>query len=166
MGSRVPVQHYNLRSANSFIGSSLHDLNTVDARPGDIQGITADVVDRDAAVTDDSLDNDDDDSGAVVSVNSTYCSWFIVWWNWSLSFYFCSCAVSMFQLSAFWCWVLCAIGDIWISIFIVEFECQDIRNPVFEKKEIMCEKWVYSFESVCSSNVDFNFVLIIWCIWI
>ena len=78
MGSRVPVQHYNLRSANSFIGSSLHDLNTVDARPGDIQGITADVVDRDAAVTDDSLDNDDDDSGAVVSVNSTYCSWFIV----------------------------------------------------------------------------------------
>ena len=72
MGSRVPVQHYNLRSANSFIGSSLHDLNTVDARPrpADIQGITADVVDRDAAVTEESLDNDvdDDDSGAVVSV--------------------------------------------------------------------------------------------------
>ncbi|CAN0929854.1 Uncharacterized protein At2g02148 [Linum grandiflorum] len=36
MGSRVPVQHYDLRSpptANSFIGSSLHDLNTVDSRP-------------------------------------------------------------------------------------------------------------------------------------
>lgn len=72
MGSRVPVQHYNLRSANSFIGSSLHDLNTVDARPGDIQGITADVVDRDAAVTDDSLDNDDDDSGAVDCMHESY----------------------------------------------------------------------------------------------
>eukprot|EP00257_Ricinus_communis_P004998 XP_002518802.2 putative pentatricopeptide repeat-containing protein At2g02150 [Ricinus communis] len=32
MGSRVPVQDYNLRSANSFIGTSLHDLNnTVDS---------------------------------------------------------------------------------------------------------------------------------------
>ncbi|GAV72736.1 LOW QUALITY PROTEIN: hypothetical protein CFOL_v3_16224, partial [Cephalotus follicularis] len=44
MGSRVPVQHYNLRSgnANSFIGerssgpSSLHDLNSVDSRPSDM----------------------------------------------------------------------------------------------------------------------------------
>ncbi|WCJ17625.1 hypothetical protein M5689_000030 [Euphorbia peplus] len=35
MASRVPLQHYNLRSANSFIGStaSLHDLNSVDSRP-------------------------------------------------------------------------------------------------------------------------------------
>ncbi|CAL1392507.1 unnamed protein product [Linum trigynum] len=44
MGSRVPVQHYDLRSpptANSFIGSSLHDLNTVDSRPpASIEGIT------------------------------------------------------------------------------------------------------------------------------
>ncbi|KAJ0038949.1 hypothetical protein Pint_22636 [Pistacia integerrima] len=39
MGSRVPVQHYNLRSANSFIGTSLHDLNTVDSRPSDIDAI-------------------------------------------------------------------------------------------------------------------------------
>jgi hypothetical protein len=41
----------------------LHDLNTVDARPADIEAISD--VDRDA-VTDDSLDNDDD-SNAVVS---------------------------------------------------------------------------------------------------
>lgn len=65
MGSRVPVQHYNLRSAaNSFIGSSLHDLNTVDSRPGDIDAIGD--VDRDA-VHQDTLDNDDD-SAAVVSL--------------------------------------------------------------------------------------------------
>jgi hypothetical protein len=63
MGTRVPVQHYNLRSTNSFIGSPLHDLNTVDARPANIEAISD--VDRDA-VTDDSLDNDDD-SNAVVS---------------------------------------------------------------------------------------------------
>lgn len=63
MGTRVPVQHYNLRSANSFIGSPLHDLNTVDSRPSEIEAISD--VDRDA-VTDDSLDNEDD-SSAVVS---------------------------------------------------------------------------------------------------
>ncbi|XP_077247024.1 PPR containing protein isoform X2 [Tasmannia lanceolata] len=57
MGTRVPVQHYNLRSANSFIGSSLHDLNTVDTRPGEIEGISD--VDRDG-VTEDSLDNVDE----------------------------------------------------------------------------------------------------------
>uniref|UniRef100_A0A2P2JMZ3 Uncharacterized protein n=1 Tax=Rhizophora mucronata TaxID=61149 RepID=A0A2P2JMZ3_RHIMU len=47
MASRVPVQHYNLRSANSFIATSLNDLNSVDARPPptDIDSI-ADHVDR------------------------------------------------------------------------------------------------------------------------
>lgn len=64
MGSRVPVQHYNLRSANSFIESSLHDLNTVDARAGEIDGISD--VDR-GAVTEDSLDHDDE-SNSVVSL--------------------------------------------------------------------------------------------------
>ncbi|KAK2981888.1 hypothetical protein RJ640_010405 [Escallonia rubra] len=56
MDSRVPVQHYNLRSANPYLGSSLHDLNTVDDdRPGDIDGIGSHDV-----VTDDSLDNGDE----------------------------------------------------------------------------------------------------------
>ncbi|XP_057471797.1 uncharacterized protein At2g02148-like [Actinidia eriantha] len=55
MGTRVPVQHYNLRSANSYIGGSLHDLNTVDGRPGEIDGH----VDRD---TEDGLDNDEESS--------------------------------------------------------------------------------------------------------
>ncbi|XP_021909845.1 uncharacterized protein At2g02148 isoform X4 [Carica papaya] len=59
MGTRVPVQHYNLRSASSFIGSSLHDLNTIDSRPTDMEGISD--VDRDA-VDGDSLDNDEDSS--------------------------------------------------------------------------------------------------------
>ncbi|KAF5750039.1 hypothetical protein HS088_TW03G00369 [Tripterygium wilfordii] len=60
MGTRVPVQHYNLRSANTYIGSSLHDLNTVDSRPGDIDGI-GDVDHRhNAAAEDGSLDAHDD----------------------------------------------------------------------------------------------------------
>lgn len=67
MGSRVPVQQqqqqYNLRSANSFIGSPLHDLNTVDARPTDIDSISD--VDRDAVTDDD--DTLDHHSNAVVS---------------------------------------------------------------------------------------------------
>lgn len=62
MGTRVPVQHYNLRPANSFISGSLHDLNTVDARPGEIEGISD--VERDA-VTEDSLDNDDESNSVV-----------------------------------------------------------------------------------------------------
>lgn len=63
MGTRVPVQQYSLRSANSYIDeTSLHDLNTVDGRGGEI---IEPLVDRDA-VTDESLDNEDD-SGAVVS---------------------------------------------------------------------------------------------------
>lgn len=74
MGSRVPVQHYNLRSApppNSFIGSSLHDLNSVDTRPpADIDSIGD--VERDAVVHhQDTLDNDDD-STAVDCVHESY----------------------------------------------------------------------------------------------
>lgn len=63
MGSRLgPLPaHYNLNSANSFIGTSLHDLNTVDGRTAEIDGISD--VDRDA-VTGDSLDNDDDSNSA------------------------------------------------------------------------------------------------------
>ncbi|XP_077247025.1 PPR containing protein isoform X3 [Tasmannia lanceolata] len=68
MGTRVPVQHYNLRSANSFIGSSLHDLNTVDTRPGEIEGISD--VDRDG-VTEDSLDNVDE-SNSVDCMHNSY----------------------------------------------------------------------------------------------
>ncbi|KAJ4974322.1 hypothetical protein NE237_007496 [Protea cynaroides] len=68
MGSRDPVSPYNLRSANSFIGSSLHDLNTVDARPGEIDGISD--VDRDG-VTEDSLDNDDE-SNSVDCIHESY----------------------------------------------------------------------------------------------
>ncbi|KAK3442471.1 uncharacterized protein At2g02148 [Eucalyptus grandis] len=62
MGSRVPVEHYDLRAASSFVGaSSLHDLNTVD----DIGGVGRD------AVTEDSLDNDDD-SAAVECIHDSY----------------------------------------------------------------------------------------------
>lgn len=69
MASRVPVQHFGMRSANSYIASSpLHDLNTVDSRPADLESISD--VDRDA-VTEDSLENDDD-SNAVVSVFPFY----------------------------------------------------------------------------------------------
>ncbi|KAK9935676.1 hypothetical protein M0R45_022766 [Rubus argutus] len=60
MGSRVPVQHYNMRSPpNSFIGSPMHDLNTVDdSRSAKLESI-GDVH------RDDSLDNDDDSSAVV-----------------------------------------------------------------------------------------------------
>ncbi|KAK9076160.1 hypothetical protein SSX86_004493 [Deinandra increscens subsp. villosa] len=68
MGTRVPVQQYNLRSAESYIdGTSLHDLNTVDGRAGEI---IEPMVDRDA-VTDGSLDNEDD-SGAVECMHESY----------------------------------------------------------------------------------------------
>ena len=70
IGTRVPVlEHYNLRSANSYIGGSLHDLNANDISVG--AGGVGDVVDRGGGgddVTDDSLD-DDEDSAAVVSVS-------------------------------------------------------------------------------------------------
>ncbi|KAF2321251.1 hypothetical protein GH714_036739 [Hevea brasiliensis] len=68
MGSRVPVQQYNLRSANSFIGSSLHDLNTVDSRPNNLDAI-GDAVDSHA---DDSLDADDDSNAAVDCMHESY----------------------------------------------------------------------------------------------
>ncbi|XP_050275755.1 uncharacterized protein At2g02148 isoform X2 [Quercus robur] len=69
MGSRVPVQQqYNLRSANSFIGSPLHDLNTVDARPTDIDSISD--VDRDAVTDDD--DSLDHHSNAVDCMHESY----------------------------------------------------------------------------------------------
>nr|XP_018679109.1 PREDICTED: uncharacterized protein At2g02148 isoform X1 [Musa acuminata subsp. malaccensis]XP_018679126.1 PREDICTED: uncharacterized protein At2g02148 isoform X1 [Musa acuminata subsp. malaccensis] len=58
------MQHYSLRPANSFIGGSLHDLNTADSNPGEIEGISD--VDRDP-VNEDSLDNDDDESNSVVT---------------------------------------------------------------------------------------------------
>lgn len=57
------MQHYNLRQAtNSFIGGSLHDLNTADSNPGEIDGIRD--VDRDP-VEEDSLDNDDESNSVV-----------------------------------------------------------------------------------------------------
>ncbi|KAI9091392.1 hypothetical protein K1719_028203 [Acacia pycnantha] len=58
MGTRVPVQHYNLNSPTSFIESPLHVLNAVENRTSDM-----DDIDREA-VTEDSLDNDND-TGAV-----------------------------------------------------------------------------------------------------
>ncbi|CAH1414982.1 unnamed protein product [Lactuca virosa] len=68
MGTRVPVQQFNLRSADSYIdGTSLHDLNTVDGRSGEI---IEPMVDR-SAVTDESLDNEDD-SGAVECMHESY----------------------------------------------------------------------------------------------
>lgn len=59
MGSRVPVEHYDLRTAaNSYIGSSLNDLNV------------GDDVDRESdEVAVESLSNDA--SSAVVSVSLT-----------------------------------------------------------------------------------------------
>ncbi|XP_028791272.1 uncharacterized protein At2g02148-like [Neltuma alba] len=62
MGTRVPVQHYNLNSPTSFIEGPLHVLNTVESRTSDMDDIEAE-VDREA-VTEDSLDNDND-TGAV-----------------------------------------------------------------------------------------------------
>jgi pentatricopeptide repeat domain-containing protein 1 len=60
MGARVQVQHYNLGSSDSYIATSLHDLNSVDGPPRDIDGIGG-AVGRDG----DSLDNDGDSSSAV-----------------------------------------------------------------------------------------------------
>lgn len=63
MGTRVPVDHYDLSSAaaaaaaNSYIGTSLHDLNSGD-----------EVTDPAA---DDVADDNDDRSSAVVSVSFT-----------------------------------------------------------------------------------------------
>ncbi|GLT96746.1 hypothetical protein SLE2022_143490 [Rubroshorea leprosula] len=68
MGARVPVPHYNLRSANSFIGNSLHDLNTVESRSAEMDAIGD--VDREAVDTD-SLDQDHD-STAVDCMHESY----------------------------------------------------------------------------------------------
>ncbi|KAF3432439.1 hypothetical protein FNV43_RR27179 [Rhamnella rubrinervis] len=65
MGTRIPVQYCGIKSANSFIGSLLHDLNTVDARPADIESIND--VDGDA-ITEDRLDNDDDSNAVTIGV--------------------------------------------------------------------------------------------------
>ncbi|XP_071693006.1 uncharacterized protein At2g02148-like isoform X2 [Rutidosis leptorrhynchoides] len=68
MGTRVPVQQYSLRSADSYIDeTSLHDLNTVDGHAGEI---IEPLVDHDA-VTDESLDNEDN-SGAVECMHESY----------------------------------------------------------------------------------------------
>ncbi|KAF7827564.1 Zinc finger C2HC domain-containing protein [Senna tora] len=58
MGTRVPVQHYNLNSPSSFIESPLHVLNTVEGRTSDMDDIETE-VDREA-VTEDSLENEND----------------------------------------------------------------------------------------------------------
>ncbi|CAK7326911.1 unnamed protein product [Dovyalis caffra] len=64
MGSRVPVQHYNLRSADSFIATdSPNDLNTVDSRPSNIDSISAGA---------DHPLNADDDSDAVDCIHDSY----------------------------------------------------------------------------------------------
>ncbi|KAF8040012.1 hypothetical protein BT93_B2282 [Corymbia citriodora subsp. variegata] len=64
MGSRVPVEHYDLRAASSFVGaSSLHDLNTVD----DIGRVSQDAD----VVTEDSLDNGVD-SAAAECIHDSY----------------------------------------------------------------------------------------------
>lgn len=67
MGARVQVQHYNLGSADSYIGSSLHDLNSVDGPPRDIDGIGGSV-----AHEGDRLDNDGHSSSAVCTNFSTF----------------------------------------------------------------------------------------------
>ncbi|GJQ94226.1 putative pentatricopeptide repeat-containing protein [Tanacetum coccineum] len=68
MGSRVPVQQYNLRSPDAYIdGHSLHDLNSVDQRSGEI---IEPKIDRDS-VNNESLDNEDE-SGAVDCMHESY----------------------------------------------------------------------------------------------
>lgn len=62
MGSRVPLPQYNLRTAGSYIGGSLHDLNAVDGPSGEIEGISD--VERDA-ITGGSLDNDEESTSVV-----------------------------------------------------------------------------------------------------
>lgn len=62
MGARVRMQQYNLGSADSYIGTSLHDLNSVDGPPRDIDGIGG-------SGGGDSLDNDGDSSSAVCKIS-------------------------------------------------------------------------------------------------
>ncbi|XP_072968397.1 uncharacterized protein At2g02148 [Typha angustifolia] len=68
MGARVPMQHYNMRAGSSYISGSLHDLNTVDGRQNEIEGISD--VDREA-VTEDSLENEDE-SNSVDCMHESY----------------------------------------------------------------------------------------------
>ncbi|KAJ1692496.1 hypothetical protein LUZ63_009194 [Rhynchospora breviuscula] len=66
MGSRIALQQFTMRSggSSSFIGVSLHDLNTVDARQGgEMEGMGE--IDREA-ITEDSLDNGDDSNSVSV----------------------------------------------------------------------------------------------------
>ncbi|KAL3520435.1 hypothetical protein ACH5RR_018584 [Cinchona calisaya] len=66
MATRVPVvEHCNLRTANSYIVGSLHDLNADDIT-GRAGGIGGDVDDGGDGIFDGSLDNDED-SAVVVS---------------------------------------------------------------------------------------------------
>jgi len=58
----APQGHYNL-NGGSVVGNPVHDLNTIDSRNPDIDGITD--TDRDAH-TGDELDNDDDSTSAGV----------------------------------------------------------------------------------------------------
>lgn len=61
MGSRLPVQHYS----NSFIPTSLHDLNTVDSRPSEIDAVDAtDALDH--------HDHDHPDSTTVECLHESY----------------------------------------------------------------------------------------------
>lgn len=66
MGTRVPVQHYDMRSAaDSYIETSLHDLNAEGMGGRGAGG--GDDVDRGGGdVTEDSMDNGEE-STAVVS---------------------------------------------------------------------------------------------------
>ncbi|KAK7319204.1 hypothetical protein RJT34_03922 [Clitoria ternatea] len=63
MGTRVPVQHYNLNSPSSFIESPLHVLNTVDARTA------ASSIDDIAAAAENHNDND---SASVDCMNESH----------------------------------------------------------------------------------------------
>jgi len=58
----APQGHYNL-NGGSLVGSTLHDLNTIDSRNPEIDGITD--TDRDAP-TGDELDNDEDSTSGGV----------------------------------------------------------------------------------------------------
>lgn len=70
----MPLQHFSMRSGGggSFIGASLHDLNTVDAQQGgEMEGMSD--IDREA-ITEDSLENGDDS-------NSVSAVWFTLLFN-------------------------------------------------------------------------------------
>lgn len=67
MGGRLPtVTHYNLNGGNTLLVSPLHDLNTVDSRSGDIDGIAAD-RDQNGHPTDSLEQEEDTDSADCVT---------------------------------------------------------------------------------------------------